>query len=112
MAPLTLELSPEVLRQLERCAQQRGIQPTAIAQEILERELGERTRERDLGSEGIRIRSALRKAGLTRPVSRRLVDKYVRVRDPRAREAMRQRLQQKRFEPTLSEIIVEDRGQH
>ncbi len=110
MSTLALELSPDALRRLERYAADRGVKPQDAAREILERALGDGAGKRVERTERIRIRSVLRKAGLTRGVSKQLVRKYVRVKAPVEREAMRRRLRQKRFDPLLSEIIIEDRG--
>ena len=51
---------------------------------------------------------ALQQAGLLRPVSADLVDRYAR-QEPDQREAMRQELAERRFNPPLSEQFIEDR---
>ncbi len=61
------------------------------------------TAERD------RAVQALQQAGLLRPVSPELVSRYVHL-SPQEREAVRQELASRRFEPPLSQQIIEDRG--
>jgi len=53
---------------------------------------------------------ALQQAGLLRPVSPELVRRYVRL-SPQEREVVRQELASKRFEPPLSQQIIQDRGE-
>jgi prevent-host-death family protein len=62
------------------------------------------TAERD------RAVQALQQAGLLRPVSPELVSRYVRL-SPQEREAVRQELASRRFEPPLSQQIIQDRGE-
>jgi|GEM_PF-4715168 prevent-host-death family protein len=62
------------------------------------------TAERD------RAVQALQQAGLLRPVSPELVSRYVHL-SPQEREAVRQELASRRFEPPLSQQIIEDRGE-
>lgn len=61
-----------------------------------------RTTERD------RAIQALGQAGLLQPVSDELVNRYVRLA-PQGREPTRQALAARRFEPPLSEQIIQDR---
>jgi len=51
----------------------------------------------------------LQEAGLLRPVSPELVSRYVHL-SAQEREATRQELAARRFEPPLSQQIVQDRG--
>ncbi len=53
---------------------------------------------------------ALQQAGLLRPVSAGLVDRYARL-EPDQRATVRQELAERRFSPSLSEQIIEDRGE-
>lgn len=53
---------------------------------------------------------ALQQAGLLRPVSADLVSRYARL-EPEQREAMRQDLAERHFDPPLSEQIIDDRGE-
>lgn len=53
---------------------------------------------------------ALQQAGLLRPVSADLIDRYARL-EPDQREAARQQLAERRFDPPLSEQIIKDRGE-
>ena len=62
------------------------------------------TAERD------RAVQALQQAGLLRPVSPELLSRYVHL-SPQEREAVRQELASRRFEPPLSQQIIEDRGE-
>lgn len=52
---------------------------------------------------------ALQRAGLLRPISGDLMDRYACLA-PGQREAVRQQLAERRFDPPLSEQIIEDRG--
>jgi len=72
--------------------------------EALERAVASSSPERD---QAIR---ALQQAGLLRPVSADLVNRYARL-EPEQREAIRQELAERRFNPPLSEQIIEDRGE-
>jgi len=72
--------------------------------EALERAVASSSPERD---QAIR---ALQQAGLLRPVSADLVNRYARL-EPDQREAIRQELAERRFNPPLSEQIIEDRGE-
>jgi len=62
------------------------------------------TAERD------RAVQALQQAGLLRPISPELVSRYVRL-SPQEREVVRQELAKLRFEPPLSQQIIQDRGE-
>ena len=53
---------------------------------------------------------ALQQAGLLRPVSAELVNRYVRMA-PEQRQTMRQDLAERHFDPPLSEQIMDDRGE-
>jgi prevent-host-death family protein len=53
---------------------------------------------------------ALQQAGLLQPVSADLINRYVHL-TPEDREQARIRLAQTRFDPPLSEQIIEDRGE-
>jgi prevent-host-death family protein len=72
--------------------------------EALERAVASSSPDRD---QAIR---ALQQAGLLRPVSADLVNRYARL-EPEQREAIRQELAERRFNPPLSEQIIEDRGE-
>ena len=72
--------------------------------EALERAVASSSPERD---QAIR---ALQQAGLLRPVSADLVNRYTRL-EPDQREAVRQELAERHFNPPLSEQIIEDRGE-
>ena len=72
--------------------------------EALERAVASPSPDRD---QAIR---ALQQAGLLRPVSADLVNRYARL-EPEQREAIRQELAERRFNPLLSEQIIEDRGE-
>jgi prevent-host-death family protein len=72
--------------------------------EALERAVASPSPDRD---QAIR---ALQQAGLLRPVSADLVNRYARL-EPEQREAIRQELAERRFNPPLSEQIIEDRGE-
>jgi len=53
---------------------------------------------------------ALQQAGLLRPISPELMRRYVRL-SPQEREVVRQELAKLRFEPPLSQQIIQDRGE-
>jgi prevent-host-death family protein len=72
--------------------------------EALERAVASSSPDRD---QAIR---ALQQAGLLRPVSADLVNRYARL-EPEQREAVRQELAERHFNPPLSEQIIEDRGE-
>ena len=72
--------------------------------EALERAVASSSPDRD---QAIR---ALQQAGLLRPVSADLVNRYARL-EPEQREAIRQELAERHFNPPLSEQIIEDRGE-
>jgi prevent-host-death family protein len=72
--------------------------------EALERAVASSSPERD------QVIRALQQAGLLRPVSADLVNRYARL-EPEQREAVRQELAERHFNPPLSEQIIEDRGE-
>jgi prevent-host-death family protein len=72
--------------------------------ESLERAGASSVSDRD---QAIRV---LQQAGLLRPVSADLVDRYACL-EPDQREAVRQELADRRFNPPLSEQIIADRGE-
>jgi prevent-host-death family protein len=72
--------------------------------EALERAVASSSPERD------QVIRALQQAGLLRPVSADLVNRYARL-EPEQREAVRQKLAERHFNPPLSVQIIEDRGE-
>jgi prevent-host-death family protein len=72
--------------------------------EALEQAAGSATSERD---QAIQV---LQQAGLLRPVSPELVKRYVYL-TPEQRAKVREELAELRFDPPLSEQIIEDRGE-
>ncbi|MCX6032961.1 MAG: hypothetical protein NT169_27200 [Chloroflexi bacterium] len=56
-----------------------------------------------------RIVQALERAGLIRPLTPDLLDRYTRLA-PEERESVRRELAARRFSPPLSEQIIQDRG--
>jgi prevent-host-death family protein len=72
--------------------------------EALERAVPSSSSERD------QVIWALQQAGLLRPVSADLVNRYARL-EPEQREAVRQELAERHFNPPLSVQIIEDRGE-
>ena len=72
--------------------------------EALEQAAGSATSERD---QAIQV---LQQAGLLRPVSAELVKRYVYL-TPEQRAKVREELAELRFDPPLSEQIIEDRGE-
>jgi len=106
MTTLTLELPKELLRLLQKRAVERGEELQEVALQILEKELAPEAK-----SERERVVQALQEAGLIRPLSPELREKYVRGLDPIERERIRQELAKKTFTPPLSEIIIQGRGE-
>ena len=131
----TVQVPRDVMEKLEKRAAKRGVKPQKLAVEILRKGLAAKPRRARNGNgqkaepvvapappqtesaapaepetERERLRRILREAGLTRPVSPELLKKYVKPRSPEERAAMLERLQQISFTPTLSEMIIEDRG--
>ncbi len=72
--------------------------------EALEQAAGSATSERD---QAIQV---LQQAGLLQPVSAELVKRYVYL-TPEQRAKVREELAELRFDPPLSEQIIEDRGE-
>jgi hypothetical protein len=106
MAILTLELPKDLLRLLQKRASERGEELQEVALQILERELAPEAK-----SEREQVIEALQEAGLIRPLSPELREKYVRCLDPIERERIRQELAKRTFTPPLSEIIIQGRGE-
>lgn len=104
MATLTLKLPKDLLRLLEKRAAKKGQDLEEVAVQILEKELAPEAK-----SERERVIEVLQAAGLIRPLSEELREKYVRCLDPTEREKIRQELAQKTFAPPLSEIIIRGR---
>ncbi len=105
MATLTLELPKDLLELLQKRALERREELQEAALQILEKELAPEAK-----SEREQVIEALQEAGLIRPLSPELQEKYVRCLDPVERERIRQELAKKAFTPPLSEIIIQGRG--
>jgi len=101
----------DVMEELRRRAAQRGVKPQTLAVEILRKGLLPKRRRRPRPkTERGRVIEALHKSGLVRPVDRALIQKYVQPMSPADREVLRYRLTQRTFRPTLSEMVIQDRG--
>jgi hypothetical protein len=103
---LTLEMPKDLFAILKKRAVERGEEPQKVALSILQKELAPEAK-----SERERVIEVLQAAGLIRPLSQELVEKYVHCLDPIKRERMRQELAKKTFTPPLSEIIIQGRGE-
>jgi hypothetical protein len=103
MTTLTLELPQDLLRLLQKRASEGGQEPQEAALRILQKELApEAKSEREL------VIQALQEAGLIRPLSeelRQMIDPDVDY------EAVRRELAEQSFDPPLSQIILENRGE-
>jgi hypothetical protein len=100
---LTLEMPKDLLAILKKRAVERGEEPQKVALGILQKELApEAKSEREL------VIQALQEAGLIRPLSeelRQMIDPDVDY------EAVRRELAEQSFDPPLSQIILENRGE-
>ena len=105
MTTLTLELPKDLLGLLQERASERGQELQEVALRILRKELTPEAK-----SEREQVIKVLQAAGLIRPLSPELGEKYVRCLDPIERERIRQELAEKTFTPPLSEIIIQNRG--
>ncbi len=103
MATLTLELPKDLLKLLQKRASERGEGLQEVALEILRRELVP-----EVKSERERVIEVLQAAGLIRPLSEELQQMI----DPDIDyEAVRRELAERSFDPPLSQIIIENRGE-
>ncbi|MBI1802510.1 MAG: hypothetical protein HY259_03340 [Chloroflexi bacterium] len=105
--PSTLQIPDDVMQKLRQRAQQEGTDPDELAASLL-RYLLEPLREGKV--ERQRAIAALQDDGLLRPVNPELVQQYVKPRSRSERNAIRSQLRQLAISPSLSEMIVEDRG--
>ncbi|MFQ5813733.1 MAG: hypothetical protein ACE5I2_11200 [Anaerolineae bacterium] len=103
MTTLTLELPTDLLRLLQERASERGQELQEATLRILQKELvSEVKSEREL------VIQALQEAGLIRPLSeelRQMIDPSIDY------EAVRRELAERSFDPPLSQIILENRGE-
>lgn len=103
MTTLTLELPTDLLRLLQERASERGQELQEATLRILQKELvSEVKSEREL------VIQALQEAGLIRPLSeelRQMIDPSIDY------EAVRRELAGRSFDPPLSQIILENRGE-
>ncbi|MBM4466895.1 MAG: hypothetical protein FJ014_15315 [Chloroflexi bacterium] len=103
MTTLTLELPKDLLRLLQERASEREQELQEVALRILQKELApEAKSEREL------VIQALQEAGLIRPLSeelRQMIDPSIDY------EAVRRELAERSFDPPLSQIIIENRGE-
>lgn len=103
MATLTLELPKDLLGLLQKRASDGGEEPQKVALEILRKELAPEAK-----SERERVIEVLQAAGLIRPLSEELQQMI----DPNTDyEAVRRELAARSFDPPLSQIIIENRGE-
>ncbi|MFQ6016531.1 MAG: hypothetical protein ACE5NP_13945 [Anaerolineae bacterium] len=103
MATLTLKLPKDLLMLLQKRASERGQELQEAALRILQKELAPEAK-----SERERVIEALRTSGLARPLSeelRQMIDPDIDY------EAVRRELVEQSFEPPLSQIILENRGE-
>jgi hypothetical protein len=103
MTTLTLELSKDLLSLLQERASERGQELQEAALRILQKELASEAK-----SERERVVEALRTSGLVRPLSeelRQMIDPSIDY------EAVRRELAGRSFDPPLSQIILENRGE-
>lgn len=103
MATLTLELPKDLLRLLQERAVEGGEELQEAVLRILERELAPEAR-----SEREQVIEALRASGLVRPLSEELQQMIAPNIDY---EAVRRELAERSFDPPLSQIILENRGE-
>jgi len=103
MTTLTLELPKDLLSLLQERASERGQELQEAALRILQKELASEVKsEREL------VIQALQEAGLIRPLSeelRQMIDPSIDY------EAVRRELAERSFDPPLSQIILENRGE-
>lgn len=100
---LTLEMPKDLLAILRKRAVERGEEPQKVALSILQKELAPEAK-----SERERVIEVLQAAGLIRPLSeelRQMIDPDVDY------EAVRRELAEQSFDPPLSQIILENRGE-
>jgi hypothetical protein len=100
---LTLEMPKDLLAILKKRAVERGEEPQKVALGILQKELAPEAK-----SERERVIEVLQAAGLIRPLSeelRQMIDPDVDY------EAVRRELAEQSFDPPLSQIILENRGE-
>ena len=103
MATLTLELPKDLLELLQKRASERGQELREAALQILRKELAPEAK-----SERERVIEVLQAAGLIRPLSeelRQMIDPSIDY------EAVRRELAERSFDPPLSQIILENRGE-
>jgi hypothetical protein len=104
MTTLTLELPKDLLSLLQERASERGQELQEAALRILQKELA----PEEVKSERERVVEALRTSGLVRPLSeelRQMIDPSIDY------EAVRRELVEQSFDPPLSQIILENRGE-
>ncbi len=102
MTTLTLELPMDLLGLLQERASERGQELQEAALRILQKELTPEKSERE------QVIEALRASGLVRPLSeelRQMIDPDIDY------EAVRRELAEQSFDPPLSQIILENRGE-
>jgi hypothetical protein len=103
MATLTLELPKDLLSLLQQRASERGQELQDAALRILQKELAP-----EVKSERERVIEALHTSGLVRPLSeelRQMIDPGIDY------EAVRRELAEQSFDPPLSQIILDNRGE-
>ena len=103
MTTLTLELPKDLLSLLQERASERGQKLQEAALRILQKELAPEAK-----SEREQVVEALRASGLVRPLSedlRQMIDPDIDY------EAVRRELAERSFDPPLSQIILENRGE-
>jgi hypothetical protein len=100
---LTLDMPKDLLALLQKRAVERGEEPQKAALRILQKELMPEARtEQEL------VIQALQEAGLIRPLGeelRQMIDPNIDY------EAVRRELAERSFDPPLSQIILENRGE-
>lgn len=100
---LTLEMPKDLLAILKKRAVERGEEPQKVALSILQKELAPEAK-----SERERVIEVLQAAGLIRPLSeelRQMIDPSIDY------ETVRRELAERSFDPPLSQIILENRGE-
>ena len=100
---LTLEMPKDLLAILKKRAVERGEEPQKVALSILQKELAPEAK-----SEREQVIEVLRASGLVRPLSkelRQMIDPDIDY------EAVRRELAEQSFDPPLSQIILENRGE-
>ncbi|MEA3459317.1 MAG: hypothetical protein U9R11_01325 [Chloroflexota bacterium] len=103
MANLTLELPKDLLKLLQKRASEGGQELQEAALQILQKELAPEAK-----GERERVIEVLRASGLVQPLSEELQQMI----DPNIDyEAVRRELAERSFEPPLSQIILENRGE-